>query len=251
VSENNEKPLVSIITVCYNSEKYIRDTIESVLNQTYDNIEYIIIDGASTDNTLNIIKEYEPKFNGRMKWISESDNGIYYAMNKGIDLAKGKIIGIINSDDWYEINTIKTVVKTFEENNNIDIVYGLLRIIKNNKEFKIESTNYEFLEKKMIPHPTVFIKKIIYNKYGNFNLDYKYSADYELMLRFYEFNVNFKKIDQILTNFRVGGAWEQNQLRSSIETISIKKEKKIISTKKSKIYKIKIYLKEIVKKIIF
>ncbi len=96
------KPKVSIVTPCLNSEKTIRDTIESVLYQTYKNIEYIIVDGSSTDNTVKIIKEYLPKFHGRMKFVSEKDNGIYNAMNKGIKMSSGNIIGIINSDDYYE-----------------------------------------------------------------------------------------------------------------------------------------------------
>ena len=93
---------VSIITVCYNSEKTIERTIKSVLNQTYQDYEYIIVDGASTDKTLDIIKRYEPEFEGKMRWISEQDNGIYYAMNKGIGMAKGKLIGMINIDDYYD-----------------------------------------------------------------------------------------------------------------------------------------------------
>ncbi|MDR2407546.1 MAG: glycosyltransferase, partial [Bacteroidales bacterium] len=92
---------ISIITVCYNSEKYIRSAIESVLGQTYENIEYILVDGASTDRTLDIIKEYESKFNGRMCWMSEPDNGIYNAMNKGIAMASGEVVGILNSDDFF------------------------------------------------------------------------------------------------------------------------------------------------------
>ena len=102
---------VSIITVCYNSEKTIERTIKSVLNQTYQDYEYIIVDGASTDKTLDIIKRYEPEFEGKMRWISEQDNGIYYAMNKGIGMAKGKLIGMINSDDYYEINALADMVE--------------------------------------------------------------------------------------------------------------------------------------------
>ena len=100
----------SIITVSYNSSKTIEKTINSVLSQTYKDVEYIIVDGASSDGTVEIIKEYEPLFEGRMKWISEPDNGIYFAMNKGIQMAKGELIGIINSDDWYENDAVEKIV---------------------------------------------------------------------------------------------------------------------------------------------
>ena len=102
---------VSIITACFNSEKTIKTTIESVLHQTYSNIEYIIIDGKSSDSTIEIVKEYMPLFRGRLRYISEKDNGIYDAMNKGIRLSKGDVIGIINSDDFYELDAVENIIK--------------------------------------------------------------------------------------------------------------------------------------------
>ena len=114
----NHQPKVSIITVCFNSAKTIRDTIESVINQTYKNIEYIIVDGGSTDGTIDIIKEYEPYI---AKWVSESDDGIYDAMNKGIMMSTGEIIGLVNSDDFLELEAIKNVVKTYLKNINGDV----------------------------------------------------------------------------------------------------------------------------------
>ena len=123
---------VSIITVCYNSEKTIRRTIESVLNQTYDNIEYIIVDGASTDQTMDIVKEYEPKFSGRMRWISEPDEGIYFAMNKGIDMAAGELIGLLNSDDTYESNAVKSIRDALVSE-PYQILYGFARVYTKNR----------------------------------------------------------------------------------------------------------------------
>ena len=120
---------VTVITPCYNSEKTIRRTIESVLNQTYSNIEYLIIDGASTDNTVSIAKEYEEAFQGRMKIVSEPDDGIYYAMNKGISMATGELIGIVNSDDYYEKEAVALMVENRTEA-DYQILYGFQRVLR-------------------------------------------------------------------------------------------------------------------------
>jgi glycosyltransferase involved in cell wall biosynthesis len=209
VNKENDKPLVSIITVCYNSEKYISDTIESVLNQTYDNIEYIIVDGDSTDNTLDIIKEYEPKFNGRLRWISEPDNGIYDAMNKGINMANGKIIGILNSDDWYELDTILKIVKIFRTK-NVDLVHGCMARYKSNggldSVYGEKNSFLGFAEKAPYNHPTCFVKKSVYSLLGTFNNNYKIISDYDFMLKvFNSSKVKVYFIDEVLTNFRLVG----------------------------------------------
>ncbi|MFW5795076.1 MAG: glycosyltransferase family 2 protein [Bacillota bacterium] len=209
MSKNNENPLVSIITVCYNSEKYIRDTIESVLNQTYDNIEYIIVDGDSNDNTLSIIKEYEPEFNGRMRWISEPDEGIYDAMNKGINMSKGDIIGLLNSDDWYELDTISKVVRTFNKK-NADMVHGCMARYNFNDEldsiYGKRKSMLKFAEKAPYNHPTCFVKKNIYKDFGTFNNKYKIISDYDFMLKIFKSQkVEVVFINEILTNFRLVG----------------------------------------------
>ena len=197
--------LVSIITPCYNSEKTIEKTIKSVLNQTYKNIEYIIIDGKSTDDTLNIIKKYEPDFEGRIRVISEKDSGIYDAMNKGIALASGELVGIVNSDDYYEQDAVENVVKNFGIE-KYQIIYGLLRCIKNGEEVSVVLYNHNFLHQQMIPHPTCFITKKAYEDLGMYDCKYKSCADYELMLRWEKNNkVHFKPIYQIISNFELGG----------------------------------------------
>ncbi len=197
--------LVSIITPCYNSEKTIEKTIKSVLNQTYKNIEYIIIDGKSTDDTLTIIKKYEPYFEGRLRLISEKDSGIYDAMNKGIALAKGELIGIVNSDDYYEQDAVENIVRNYGTE-KYQIIYGLLRCIKDGEEVSVVLYNHNFLNQQMITHPTCFITKKAYEDLGVYDCKYKSCADYELMLRWKNNNeLHFKPIYQIVSNFELGG----------------------------------------------
>ncbi len=209
----NEKNniLVSIITVSLNSEETIEKTITSVINQTYKNIEYIIIDGGSTDGTLDVIHKYKE----RIKYIvSEKDNGLYNAMNKGIALSSGALIGIINSDDWYEDHTVETVVNSYLGTGLIKdntIYYGFLRLWKKNKklnewkEFCVRRRHHDFIPEYVINHPTWFVPKKLYNQYGGFDETFKYSSDYDLMNKFYHKSVNFHPIDSILANFRDGG----------------------------------------------
>ncbi len=199
------KPLISIITVVFNGEKHLEETIKSVINQTYNNIEYIIIDGASTDKTLDIIKKYEQNI---LYWSSERDNGIYDAMNKGIAVAKGEYIGLINSDDYYEPDAIEIIVKQINKNGNTDVFFGNMYMINQYlSEKKIQTYKKgKSLEKRFsIWHPTVFIKKQTYDKYGNFNLSYRIAADYELLLRFYKEGCRFQYINKAISNFREGG----------------------------------------------
>ena len=199
-------PLVSIITVVYNGEAFIEQSIKSVLEQTYTNIEYIIIDGASTDGTINIIKKYETKIS---IFISEKDSGIYNAMNKGLALAKGEIIGILNADDYYYPETIQLIVNQFEQS-NADVVYGnlmKLRSIENKDYFKQVAPNISLMEKTMpIFHPATFVKKELYEKIGTFNEKYKLSADYDFIYRAYKADAIFEYIPQPLTVFRIDGA---------------------------------------------
>lgn len=227
----NNFPLVSIVTVCYNSSKTISQTIKSVLNQTYENYEYIIIDGNSQDSTVEIIKDYESKFNGKMVWISEKDKGIYDAMNKGINLAKGELVGIINSDDWYERNALEIVVEEFNRNPEFDIYYGLLRIIdKNEKEVMVIRNNHNNLLKAMIQHPSCFLKRDAYKMHNAFDIKYRSAADFDFFIRLFKNGALFKPIDNILANFRVGGACESTL--GLKETNEILYKHKIISWKK-------------------
>lgn len=237
-----EKLLVSIVTPCFNSEKTIKRTIESVLNQTYDNIEYIIIDGGSTDNTLNIIKEYNNNLNGKIRVISEKDNGIYDAMNKGISLCNGELIGIINSDDWYENDAIEKICSNFN-GEKYNVLYGMVKVWENNIIRNIYFRSHQFIEKRMIAHPTCFVTKNIYEDFGMFNLEYKSSADYELILRFsLNKEIKFTPVYDIIANFTAGGmSGGQTGVR---ETAKIKWKHKLIG--KTRLYYIyfKSYLYE-------
>lgn len=202
---------VSVITVCYNSREYIGKAIESVLNQSYKNIEYIIIDGGSTDGTIDIIRGYESIFDGRMKWISEPDNGIYDAMNKGIKISSGQIIGILNSDDWYENDAVETVVEHFSKEENIDIVHGKVNIVDSNgkfiREMYLKRNAYDFKYSEFMPicHPTAFVKRDVYTNKGLFSTKYKIAADYDFILRCINNNLHITFVDKVITNFRDGG----------------------------------------------
>jgi glycosyltransferase involved in cell wall biosynthesis len=200
---------VSIITATYNSERTIKDTLASVKQQTYKDVEHIIIDGDSKDRTIKLLDLYGHQ--GPV--LSEADNGIYDAMNKGVAMADGDIVGILNSDDFYSDNkVIEKVVKAFEIF-DCDAVYGDLVYIDCKQTNKIVrkwvAGNYDkklFYKGWMPPHPTVFIKKEVYEKYGSFNLKFKSSSDYELLLRLMVLNnIKVRYIPHVLVHMRTGG----------------------------------------------
>ena len=201
---------LSIITTTYNSAGTVEDTIKSVLNQIGAEIEYIIIDGGSTDGTMDIVNKYKDRI---ARIISEPDGGMYDAMNKGIKLATGDIVGILNSDDIYISNEIiKTVVEKFEET-GADCLWGDLIMVDRKNPAKVirdwKSAEYRvgsFKKGWHPPHPTFFLKKNIYDKYGLFRTDLGTSADYELMLRFLEKEkITSVYISQVLVQMREGG----------------------------------------------
>lgn len=210
---------VSIITVSYNSEKTIEQTIQSVIGQTYEDIEYIIIDGGSTDTTMDIVKKYQDKI---VYTVSEPDKGIYNAMNKGIKVASGNIIGIINSDDWYDLEAVEKAVKAFQTN-SAEVLYGdCIYIYESGKRVRNIKYPLEAMWYLMVtPHPTVFVKKEIYQKYGIFDESYRMAADYELMLRFYSAGVKFSYLEYDMAYFRSGGASTKQVIQSLQETKDI------------------------------
>lgn len=204
----------SIITICFNSEKTIERTIKSVLCQTYVDFEYIIVDGASKDGTLDIIKKYDPLFEGKMKWSSEPDNGIYNAMNKGIQRATGDIIGIVNSDDWLEPDAIEKVNDYVESNDNdmYALYCGGINYHLINGEVKEWPVNLKSFRRDVkmylvsgVRHPGLFVPHKIYERIGVFNEAMRLSADAEFMLRCYYDGVPFVDIKAIVSNMSEGG----------------------------------------------
>ncbi len=201
---------ISIITVTYNSSKTLKDTLESVLKQTYKNYEHIIVDGLSKDNTMQIVKEYEEKYNGKLIYISEKDSGLYDAMNKGIKMATGDIIGILNSDDVYaHENVLQEIVEKFKET-NCDGTYANLIFMDEetmSKPQRIWNSPKGKLENGWHPaHPTLYLKKSVYDKVGLFNLNYKIAADYDFMIRVMKDNkVKLEYINDYIIYMRTGG----------------------------------------------
>lgn len=197
-----DKPLITVVTVVYNGESTLENTIKSVVNQTYDNVDYIIIDGGSKDGTLDIIKKYEDKID---YWQSEPDKGIYDAMNKGIRLAKGEYVALLNSGDWYEKDAVECVVNSYTIHKDVDVFYGLMRVLDENKEFQwIYGYGHKILGSFMISHPTSFVRREVYNKI-QYNLSYRSAADYDLFLTLYRNNYKFLFIEKIYANYLLGG----------------------------------------------
>lgn len=225
---------LSIVTATYNSEKTVRDTIESVLSQTYLDYEYLVVDGGSKDSTLDILREYEPKFNGRMYWKSERDKGIYDAMNKGFQKATGDVLMLINSDDLFaRPDALELVVREFERHPDVDGVYANLYYVSQNNIDNIVRVWKTGEQKPMkhgwLPaHPTFYVKRECYEKYGYFNLNYPLAADFELMLRFVEgHKIELAYLPEYLVKMRLGGATSkniQNIYRQDVETIRAFKE---------------------------
>lgn len=199
-------PLVSIITVVYNGEKFLQQTIDSVVNQTYKNIEYLIVDGGSNDGTLDIIEKNNKNIS---KWISGPDNGLYDAMNKGIKMSSGDIIGTINSDDWYEIDAVETIVKAYNNNPQKLIFHGDRYNIFKNGERQLYRFNPSALKFKYYnmtySHPSMFVCKEEYNGHL-YDTSLKSFSDYQFVLEAYMGNPNkFFYVGKPIVNFRLGG----------------------------------------------
>ncbi|TBR61422.1 glycosyl transferase [Westiellopsis prolifica IICB1] len=200
---------ISIITPVFNSEKTIEKTILSVVNQKLkSDLEYIIIDGNSTDNTLKILHRYLEEIK---IIVSEKDQGTYDAMNKGINLATGDIIGIINADDWYNDGALSSVEQAFSKDPEISIVYSPIKTYLDNRYFstyipgKLENLPFRFT----IPHPSCFVKKEVYDQIGLFDLGYSMAADYDFIFRAYTAGYKFQCVDTVLASFALSGMTSQ------------------------------------------
>ena len=245
INNNSNKPLVSIITVVLNNKKFLEKSILSVLNQNYKNIELIIIDGGSTDGTLDIIKKYKSKINFL---ISEKDNGLYDAMNKGIKNSKGSIIGILNSDDIYYSNAISTAVNYFINNKNIDFLFGGVnkhKLLHGYKPWKIY-WSFGFYSAHSIGF---FITRKAQMKVGYYNTKYKYSSDYDLFYRMIikkNMTGMSTKKSEVFGKFRRGGISSKiTFFEYLMETIKIR-----IDNGQNKLIVFIIFLAKVAKKII-
>lgn len=207
-----EDIVVSIVTVTYNASDFLEETIKSIISQTYPSIEYIIIDGGSTDNTLDIIHSYEKYIS---KWISEPDQGIYDAMNKGISMASGSLIGIVNASDYLSVDAVRFVVDAFVKHHDVGIVHGDINMLNEDGTFfKRKHPNPDLSQHykgMQIHHPTVFVRKQVYDEVGTFDLQFKISADFDLILRCVNAGVKFHYIPEVISNFRLGGVSTQRQ----------------------------------------
>ena len=224
------RPFVTIITVCFNNEHTIENTILSVKKQKYANYEYIIVDGASTDNTLEVINAYSETID---VLISEKDNGIYDAMNKGLTLAKGNVIGFLHADDEFANELVLTdIYESFERNGDLSAIYGDLNYIYNNESssifrvWKSCSFTQDLLKKGwMPPHPTLYVRRECFKELKGFNTNYKISSDYDFILSLFS-NENYMThyIPKVLVNMSVGGASNKsfkNIIQKSLEDFNI------------------------------
>ena len=219
---------ISIITATFNSGKTIVDTMVSVLRQTYTDFEYLVIDGGSSDDTIEKVKSYQSRFGDRLRWISEKDRGIYDAMNKGIKMATGDVVGILNSDDYYtDIDILQTVADTFKNNNQLDALYGDIHFVRDGapdkcvRYYSSRMFSPFWLRFGFMPaHPSFYCKREVFEKVGLYSLDYKIGADYEMMVRlFKKYRIKSQYINTDFVTMRTGGASNSN-VRSRITLIN-------------------------------
>jgi len=225
-SDNNpttKQPVFSVVTAVYNGAAHLEQTIQSVLQQSYGSIEYIVIDGGSTDGTLDILRQYEQHIH---YWKSESDQGVYDAMNQGITLARGEVIGLLNADDFYYRETVKTVMEK-HQNNVAGIYYGNVCHIQEMQDRSLIRTgipNLDGMQETMtIIHPACFVTKATYTKIGTYDTSYRIAADYDFLLRGLRGGIQYHYIDQQLTGYRGGGLSAAN-CSSILEAQTIKEK---------------------------
>lgn len=212
ISRASSRPLVSIVTIVRNGSSSLIRAAESVLSQDYPEIEYIIVDGGSTDSTLDIIHDLEKHI---AVWVSEPDRGISDAFNKGIALARGEIVGLLNCDDWYTPGAIDTVARAFSDR-TADIVYGFIQYWTEERKpsFLVES-NHHFLNTGMtVGHPTVFVRRTLYERIGLFRTDFRLAMDYEWLLRASNAGAAFVGVPEILANMQDGGIGDRRWVAS-------------------------------------
>ena len=204
MSSQNMK--ISVITICLNAEKTLAKTIESVAAQSYRNFEHIIIDGGSTDGTLEVIKEYSKHID---VWTSEPDEGISDAFNKGIEASSGDVVAFLNADDWYELDTLDKVSSAFKAH-DVDVVYGNVQLWEDGEAQKCIHADADKLTSEMtLNHQAIFMRRRALNEVGYFRKDFKLAMDYELLLRLVRVDATFHYLNEILANMTAGGVSHQ------------------------------------------
>lgn len=214
-----ERPLISVVTVVRNGEAHLERAIRSVLDQPYDNVEYIVVDGGSTDGTLDIIRRYEDRID---HWVSEPDEGIYHAMNKGISLATGELIGLLNSDDDYLPGALSEVVRAYAPYRGRDVVLtGRWNVLFDNRDLGITLSPSLKFHSLRFCHQATFIPQRTYAAHGMYDTRYRYSADLEMAVRLHAAGVEFLFLDSTLVNYRTFGASGRNYRRTGKEQADI------------------------------
>lgn len=230
--------MVSVVTVVYNGEKHLEDCIKSVLGQTYDAVEYIVVDGGSTDASVDIIRRYE---RGIDQWISEPDNGVYDAMNKGIRRASGDIIGLVNADDYYNEDTSKIVAELHRKYPNSIISGAMNRIMEGGSAYTIRrNLSNSYLDSNIkyrmpVNHPATFVPAWVYRDLGVFDTSLQVLGDYDFICRAYEANIPFLFVDRVLSNMRVGGlsSGANNALQRAKERYVVRKKNDMVSASRN------------------
>jgi glycosyltransferase involved in cell wall biosynthesis len=214
-----DAPLISVVTVVRNGEVHLERAIRSVLSQSYGNVEYIVVDGGSTDGTLDILRKYDDRID---YWVSEPDRGIYDAMNKGIALATGELIGLLNSDDDYLPDALSEVARSYETSPGKDVVItGRWNVLFDNKDLGISLSPSLKFHSLRICHQATFIPKQVYEAHGTYDTRYRYSADLEMAVRLHASGVPFLLLDSTLVNYRAFGASGLNFHRTGKEQSDI------------------------------
>ena len=221
-------PRFSIVSPCKNSESTISRAIGSICAQSFEDFEYIFVDGGSSDRSIEIAANAIKPLGDRARLTVGSDSGIYAGMNKGLREARGDYIGILNCDDWYEADTLQFVDGRAHAS-NADIVYGIIREYENDTLVRLSCNSHNALNRQMIPHPACFVARRVYDRFGLYSTAYRLASDYEFMLRIRN-KVAFERVEKVLTNCQLGGA--TISVLSTIETLRVQKKYGLIGNAK-------------------